>query len=276
MPLRAYSGANGKKIAISFEGAVWLLKFPPSAADKPNDLSYSNSSISEHLGSTIYRRLGLDAQVTRLGLHRNGKLKIVCACRDFTVPGKRLLDFCSIKNSVLEGASGGTGTELAEVLEAIQGQQLLDPSVVLTRFWDMFVVDAFLGNFDRHNGNWGFLVDDTVGRVDLAPVYDCGSCLLPQADEAVMLKVLEDEAELDARIYAFPNSMLKVNGRKIVYRDFLKTSEDPGLKAALVRLLPRIQALDIPVIIAEVSCLTDLQRQFYMHYLSARRTKIFM
>ena len=24
-------------------------------------------------------------------------------------------------------------------------------------FWDMFVVDAFIGNWDRHNGNWGFL-----------------------------------------------------------------------------------------------------------------------
>ena len=25
---RAYNGANGKKIAVEFEGAVWLLKFP--------------------------------------------------------------------------------------------------------------------------------------------------------------------------------------------------------------------------------------------------------
>ena len=62
VPGRAYNGANGKKIAIEFQGAVWLLKFPPSAADKPNELSYSNSSISEHLGSTIFRMLGVDAQ----------------------------------------------------------------------------------------------------------------------------------------------------------------------------------------------------------------------
>ena len=88
VPTRAYSGANGKKVAISFENAVWLLKFPPSAAEKPNDLSYSNSSLSEHLGSTIYRQLGIDAQETRLGIHRNGKTKVVCACRDFTVPGR--------------------------------------------------------------------------------------------------------------------------------------------------------------------------------------------
>ena len=275
VPMRAYSGANGKKVAVSFENAVWLLKFPPSAAEKPNDLSYSNSSLSEHLGSTIYRQLGIDAQETRLGIHRNGKTKVVCACRDFTVPGKRLLDFCSIKNSVLEGESGGTGTELAEVLDAIQGQQFLDPSIVLNRFWEMFVVDAFLGNFDRHNGNWGFLVDDATGQVSLAPVYDCGSCLLPQADETIMRKVLESESELDARIYTFPNSMLKQHGRKIVYHDFLETAADPNLKSALARLLPRIQSLDIPALINETPYLTDLQRNFYICYLTARREKVF-
>lgn len=275
VPTRAYSGANGKKVAVSFENAVWLLKFPPSAAEKPTDLSYSNSSLSEHLGSTIYRRLGIDAQETRLGIHRNGKTKVVCACCDFTVPGKRLLDFCSIKNSVLEGESGGNGTELAEVLDAIQGQQFLDPSIVLNRFWEMFVVDAFLGNFDRHNGNWGFLVDDATGQVGLAPVYDCGSCLLPQADETIMRKVLESEAELDARIYTFPNSMLKQDGRKIVYHDFLKTATDPNLKSALARLLPCIQSLDIPALISETPYLTDLQRNFYTRYLTARREKVF-
>ena len=275
VPARAYSGANGKKVAVSFENAVWLLKFPPSAAEKPNDLSYSNSSLSEHLGSTIYHRLGIDAQETRLGIHRNGKTKVVCACRDFTVSGKRLLDFCSIKNSVLDGESGGTGTELAEVLDAIQGQQFLDPSIVLNRFWEMFVVDAFLGNFDRHNGNWGFLVDDATGQVSLAPVYDCGSCLLPQADETIMRKVLESEAELDARIYTFPNSMLKQDGRKIVYHDFLKTATDPNLKSALARLLPCIHALDIPALISETPYLTDLQRDFYTRYLTARREKVF-
>ena len=24
-------------------------------------------------------------------------------------------------------------------------------------FWDIYVVDALIGNFDRHGGNWGFL-----------------------------------------------------------------------------------------------------------------------
>ena len=275
LPGRAYNGANGKKIAVDFEGAAWILKFPPSAAEKPTELSYTNSCFSEHIGSTVFRRLGVPVQDTMLGTHRNGKCKVVCACRDFTSPGRRLYDFCSIKNTVIDSETGGTGTELADVLDTIGLQTFLSPGLVLARFWDMFVVDALLGNFDRHNGNWGFLVDESTGESELAPVFDCGSCLLPQADEHVMRAVLDDESERDARIYTFPGSMLKVGGRKLNYRDFIAARSEPGLVAALDRSLPRIAALDIPELIAEVPYLTDLQREFYTVYIDARRQMIF-
>lgn len=275
VPGRAYNGANGKKIAVTFEGAVWMLKFPPSAADKPNDLSYSNSCFSEHLGSTVFRLLGVPAQETRLGTHVNGRRKVVCACRDFTVPGVRFYDFCSIKNTVIDSETGGHGTELSDVLTTIDLQQFVDPVVVRRRFWDMFVVDALLGNFDRHNGNWGFLVDERTGRAELAPVFDCGSCLLPQADERIMRLMLANEDELNARIYTFPGSMLKMGGRKINYRDFIAARSEPGLVEALVRLLPRIRALDFAALLDETPYVTNLQRTFLATYLAARRDRIF-
>ncbi len=275
VPGRAYNGANGKKIAVTFEGAVWMLKFPPSAADKPNDLSYSNSCISEHLGSTVFRLLGVPAQETRLGTHVNGRRKVVCACRDFTVPGVRFYDFCSIKNTVIDSETGGHGTELSDVLTTIDLQQFVDPVVVRRRFWDMFVVDALLGNFDRHNGNWGFLVDERTGQAELAPVFDCGSCLLPQADERIMRLMLANEDELNARIYTFPGSMLKMGGRKINYRDFIAARSESGLVEALARLLPRIRALDFAALLDETPYVTNLQRTFLTTYLAARRDRIF-
>lgn len=275
VPGRAYNGANGKKIAVSFEDAVWILKYPPSAADKPNELSYSNSCVSEHLGSTVFRMLGVPAQETRLGTHVNGRTKVVCACRDFTIPGKRFYDFCSIKNTVIDFEAGGHGTELSDVLTTIDLQQFVDPVLVRRRFWDMFVVDALLGNFDRHNGNWGFLVDERTSLAELAPVFDCGSCLLPQADESIMRKMLSDEDELNARIYTFPGSMLKVGGRKINYRDFIAAHADPGLDEALERLLPRIGALDFGRLVDETPYLADFQRRFLKTYFEARRERIF-
>jgi len=275
VPGRAYNGANGKKIAVSFEGAVWLLKFPPNAAEVPNDLSYSNSCFSEHLGCTVFRALGIDVQETRLGTFRNGREHVVCACRDFTVPDRRLIDFCSVKNTVLDTGSGGSGTELSDILETIDGQQFMDPLAVRRRFWKMFVVDALLGNFDRHNGNWGFLVDDHTGEIGLAPVFDCGSCLLPQADERIMRATLENAEELKARIYTFPNSMLKKDGRKLNYVQFFRESDDEDFREACGRLASQIAKLDFAAILAEMPYLGDLPRQFYRTYLEARREALF-
>lgn len=272
---RAYNGANGKKIAVSYKDEVWILKFPNDVRERPNEQSYSNSCFSEHIGCTIYRLLGIPVQETLLGTFVNGRTKVVCACKDFTKPGLRLFDFCSIKNTVLESGSGGTGTELNDVLEAIDQQQFMDSFVVRRRFWQMFVVDALLGNFDRHNGNWGFLVDENSGMTELAPVFDCGSCLLPQADETIMTRCLENEDELNARIYSFPSSMLKIEGKKINYLEFLTNCRDEQLLAILRELRPAIQALDFERIIAETPYMTDLQRRFLTRYLNARREILF-
>ena len=56
-------------------------------------------------------------------------------------------------------------------------------------------MDALIGNWDRHNGNWGFLYNAHTDEMELAPVYDCGSSLYPQADEKIMEMVLSDENE---------------------------------------------------------------------------------
>lgn len=194
---RAYNGANGKKIAVRYNGDVWILKFPNDVRERPNEQSYSNSCFSEHIGCAIYKELGIPVQKTLLGTFINGKMKVVCACKDFTKKGVRLLDFCSIKNSVLDTGSGGTGTELNDILETIDQQHFVDPITVRQRFWQMFVVDALLGNFDRHNGNWGFLVDENSDNAELAPVFDCGSCLLPQADDNIMAKCLSSQKIFD-------------------------------------------------------------------------------
>ena len=100
---KAYNGANGKKIAVEYEGNIYMLKFPPSAERKPTELSYTNSCYSEHIASSIFGMLGISAQETMLGTYRiSDKVKVVCACKDFTAGGKVLYDFCSIKNTVID------------------------------------------------------------------------------------------------------------------------------------------------------------------------------
>lgn len=275
IPGRAYNGANGKKIAVEYNGNQYMLKFPPSGAEKPTELSYTNSCFSEHIASSIFNILDIQAQETMLGTFEvGGKIKIVCACKDFTVGGRRLFDFCSIKNTVLESESGGSGTELSDIIDTIEKQQYVSPKDLLDHFWDVFLVDALLGNFDRHNGNWGFLFDDITGTAEVSPVYDCGSCLLPQADETIMQQVLTQEEALNARVFQFPTSAIKKNGKKLNYYDFLMSTENTGCNEALQRIVPRINMEKIKGFIEKVPYISDLQRQFYMTYIAARYEKI--
>lgn len=275
IPGRAYNGANGKKIAVEYNGDVYMLKFPPSADNKPTELSYINSCISEYIASHIFNMLGIRCHETILGTFKiSGKEKIVCACKDFTADGKELFDFCSIKNTVIDSEHGGTGTELADLLETIEKQEYVSPQILTEHFWNVFVVDSLLGNFDRHNGNWGFLYDRNTEKAEIAPVYDCGSCLLPQADENTMKKVLENETELESRVYRFPTSALKLNNVKINYYEFLMNTDNVDCKDAVERIVPRINIDEIKEFIDTVPYITDMQREFYKTYITARYEKI--
>lgn len=268
---RAYNGANGSKIAVLYQGDVYMLKFPPSGEGKPTALSYTNSCFSEHIASSIFNLLGIRAQETALGTYTvKGKTKTVCACKDFTGRGKHLFDFCSIKNTILDSDSNGSGTELDDIMDTIDKQQYVSPPRLREHFWNVFIVDALLGNFDRHNGNWGVLYDENRNGAEIAPVYDCGSCLLPQADEKVMQEVLTSEAALNARVYQFPTSAIKLKGRKINYYDFLTGGSNSDCTRALMQMMERIDLKQIGEFICGVEGITELQKKFYLRYISAR------
>ena len=88
IPGQAYNGANGKKIAVEYLGQQYMLKFPPSGENKHTTLSYTNSCISEYLGSSIFNLLGITAQETLLGTYEvNGKSKAV-SYTHLTLPTK--------------------------------------------------------------------------------------------------------------------------------------------------------------------------------------------
>lgn len=89
----------------------------------------------------------------------------------------------------------------------------------------MFAVDALLGNFDRHNGNWGVIVNENTMEVRIAPVYDNGSCLYPQLTDEQMEAIMKDSKEVESRLYVFPNSALKEQDKKINYLSFFKHNE---------------------------------------------------
>lgn len=271
---KTYAGANGNKISVIYEGEQYMLKFPPQAKLNKG-MSYSNSCFSEYLGCQIYESIGIPVQKTLMGVYTvKGKQKIVVACGDFTEPGVSLQDFASLKNRMIDSERQGYGTELIDILQTIDEQTLVARDSLLERFWDMFIVDAFIGNWDRHNGNWGFLYDDRTDEMTLAPVYDCGSCLYPQADEQIMEAVLSDQGERNHRIYNIPLSAIMQDGKKIKYFDYISSLQNEDCNRALKRVVPRIDMEKIKEIIDHTPFISDLQKKFYLTMLTERKTHI--
>ena len=188
--------------------------------------------------------------------------------------GKQLIEFAKLKNTCIDSELNGYGTELSTILDAIEEQTLLPPKVLREFFWDQFIADAFLGNFDRHNGNWGVLVDENLGTAELAPVYDCGSCLFPQVTEDRMEKVLNRPYEIDDRVRLFPKSTLMINRARINYYEYITSIDNADCDAALAYMSSRINMEKIGRIIAETPGLSEVQRQFYYTMIYARKTGI--
>ena len=271
---KTYTGANGSKICVVYEGERYMLKFPtPPSRNKR--ISYSNGCISEYIGCHIFESVGIPAQKTLLGTYtKNGKEKIVVACKDFTSTGIVLQDFASLKNTIIDSEHNGYGTELSDIIYAIQDQTAIDPYELKQWFWDIFIVDALIGNWDRHNGNWGFLYNTETDEMKIAPVYDCGSCLFPQADDIIMQGTIDSQDERNLRIYQIPLSGIKTNGNKINYYDSIFSLQNEDCNKALQRIHPRIDMVKINHIIDDTPFISDLQKEFYKTILKERKEKI--
>ncbi len=274
---RGYGGANGNKINISYNNESYMLKFPPTSK-RNKELSYINSCISEYIACHIFESIGFKTQQTVLGTYTvcTGKEKIVVACKDFTESGKKLLEFAHLKNTCIDSEQNGYGKDLDSILQAIDEQELIDTLILKRFFWDMFIVDALLGNFDRHNGNWGILVDEKTQTAEIAPIYDCGSCLYPQLDVNGMKHVLENEEEMKSRIYTFPRSAIEHNGQKISYFEFISSKNNADCTEALIRIKQKIQFEKIYEIIDTVPTLVDIQKTFYKIMIKERFEKILL
>lgn len=271
---KAYAGANGSKISVIYNNEQYMLKFPPLPTIN-KEMSYTNSCISEYIGCKIFDSVGIPVQETVIGTYtNNGREKIVVACKDFTSPGITLQDFASLKNRIIDSERNGYGTELNDILSTIDEQTSMDSDAIKTRFWDMFIVDALIGNWDRHNGNWGFLYNNSTDEVVLAPVFDCGSSLYPQADDELITRILNNKNEFNHRIFDILLSAITYNGKKINYFNFLSEGKFEDCNTALKRILSRIDMKKIYEIIDDTPTVTDIQNEFYKTMLTARKERI--
>lgn len=227
--------------------------------------------VSEYLGSHIFSLLGFDAQETYLGTYNNQNVVVM---KDFLSDGAQFVPFNEVGESSLDVDKEKvqyTYTDIMKMLRA--NKKLTDVDKTIDVFWDMYIVDALIGNFDRHGMNWGFIKKDN--RYSLAPIFDNGSALFPQMnDEEEMLRIINNQKEIDKRVYEFPTSQIKLRGKKTSYYKVINSLQFRECNTALSRIHSRINMEAIYKLIDDLDCITPTHKQFYKVMLQNRYERI--
>lgn len=278
---RYYGGASCGKIGVIYNGENYLLKFPGSLKEtqiKNIDTSYSNSSTSEYIGSQIYSLLCIDVHETFLGLYDN---KVVVACKDFLADNERLWDFAVLKTSMpIYDAEGdvltGGSTNLTETLSVIENHPDLEniKDELRNRFWEMFVVDALIGNPDRNNGNWGIISDGSHFR--LSPVFDNGSSFHFRKSDGQLKEILKSKSEMQIQAYKGRVCIFEEDGKRINPYKFISSLQNEDCNKAVKRIVPRINLDKIFQIIDETPDLSEIRKTFCKDTVKIRTEDVFL
>ena len=260
-----YKGSEKKKTLI-YNNKKYLVKFPDPIREKNKNISYINNAFSEYIGSNVFKIVGFKTQNTILGRYEyKGKEKIVCACEDFTDDENVLYEFENLALST--NPDKKIETELNDIIEVIEECKMIDAEETKLKFWDMFVIDSLIGNTDRHNGNWGFLLNKNTGKVEFSPIYDCGSCLNQMLEDEEMEKINETELKnLAINCY----SCLKENGKKINYMTYIKQMKNKECNNAIKRLFANINIIEINKFIDNIECMSNVRKEFYKRIIEQR------
>ena len=260
-----YSGSEKKK-KIIYNNELYLVKFPDPIREKNKNISYINNAFSEYIGSNIFKMCGFNAQDTILGIYNyNNKEKIVCACRDFLDDNHTLLEFEKLALST--NPYKKIDTEINDIMEIIdESNIIINKDEIINFFYEMFIIDAFIGNTDRHNGNWGFIIDKD-NNYTISKIYDCGSCLNPLLDD-VDINNLDDSEIKTLAINSY--SCLKENGKKINYISYIKEMKNEECNKALIKVFKNINLNKIIDFINNIDCISDIRKKFYISLLEIR------
>ena len=264
---RFYSGAERKK-SILVSGSPYLIKFQKNSRE---GLQFNH--VSEYLGSHIFSMLGIETQETDLGIYHGEN---VVAIRDFLGEDEVFVPFNGLGDSSLEQDKEKYQYSYDDIIAMLKENiKLTDVEQTIDLFWDMFIIDALIANFDRHGSNWGFIKKDNKYR--LSPIFDNGSSLFPQlnTDEKID-QVLNNQEEINMRIYKFPTSQVKYKGKKSSYYEIISSLEFEECNNALVRITERADLNKINQLIDLVEGISDKRKGFYKIIIKQRFEKILL
>lgn len=260
-----YSGAE-RKFGIIIDGEDYIVKF-----QKKERFGMRNNHISEFIGCKIFSMLGFETQDVALGTYNDENVVVL---KDFTGSDETFVAFNDVGDSSLDEDKEKYQYSYTDIIEMLKlNNKLEDEQETINQFYRMFIVDALIGNFDRHGANWGFIKKNNKYR--LSPVFDNGSCLFPRlTEESEMLRIIASEEEVNDRIYKFPTSQILLNGKKSSYFEVINSLEFEECNNALIYIYSILNMEEIYGMINGIREISDIQKKFYNYMLKERYEKI--
>lgn len=262
---RYYTGAERKK-GILIQGEPYIVKY---AKNSPQGLNCSY--LSEYIGSHLFQIAGIEAQETFLG-KCDGLPAVVM--KDFIGEEEIFVPFNDVGDSTLEQSRERYKYTYADIMLMLEeNMKLTNVEETIQHFWDMYLIDAWIGNFDRHGSNWGFLKKENKYRI--APVYDNGSSLFPRLNtDEKLLKILGSKEEMEKRVYQFPTSQILLKGQKSSYYELINSLHYRECNEALIRIRSKINLKKVEQLIDSIEEISVVRKSFYKEILFIRYQKM--
>jgi hypothetical protein len=141
-------------------------------------------------------------------------------------------------------------------------------------FAGFLVLDAWVGNQDRHEENWAVL-RSPAGELSLAPSFDHGASLGFLLSEDQRAAKAADEAAM--RAYAEGGRASKIEGRRLqlveVAADALQQAA-PEARSFWCRQLELVSSASCATALADVARLSDASRRFCLELLDINRRRL--
>lgn len=269
----SFGGSEVKK-RIIYKDKIYMVKFPDRVRQLHNSLSYMNNQFSEDIGCKIFKSVGIDTQNTFLATYTmpNDEVKIVVACEDFTQYGHKLFEFYKLSLMSEESSSIRTRANVDSIMSIIdQNSSIVNKESFKLSFWEMFVVDGLINNSDRNLENFGIL-EDRVGRVSFAPIFDCGSSLSGLLTNEAMEYYLHNFSKFKQREFNV-FSAFRRDGKKILFSEEIKNPTEL-LSQAIINIVPKIDLNQIDKIIYSTEGMSSVHKEYMSQSIELRYATI--
>lgn len=283
-------GGSVRKKAVIYKDEIYMLKLQEKGETHYknhlglNEVTYLNSIFSEYIASQIGNNIGLDVHSTILGFtEKVDKTYNVVACKDFLKPNEELFTFRYIvsKNlsKILKEEKNININTLSGTLKAIEYQDFFDPEILKEFFLEMFVFDAYIGNFDRNPTNWGIIKNKQTGFKKIAPIFDNASCLHPKTPRKIIAKYLNDVSLIEDRAIFMPSMTFRsINNERLQYHHFFQTSNNKDFLYAVNKIVPKIieKHEENKKIILKTPCVSQERKDLLIKELDLRLKNILL